>query len=238
MPKTTINHDDIAEKIRELVKSHYDQSDKPFFLSALGTALLLDFPDLKTWLHDRPLSAIFTDISDMTLVRHSRTPQRIAVAFTADKDRVQEQVENFSSSRHLHPSLHPGRLQRALVFAFQQDPDDDQEVYVSLGPGIRYHLVSKDSDHSRAGWYHIRKDLLVPTNPFSDISALPAEKQNKMIGNITRWMNENDIPPRSCYYVQQSKDMGNLVLQFIDAQPREIRSRLVFPSEIILKLFS
>ena len=238
MPEHDTSYKNLLDEIHELVRSHYDNADQPYFLSSLGNDLLKKFPDLKSILQDRPLSAVFKDIPEMVVVRHPHSPQRIAVAFSENSARVQEQVETFTPSHHRSGALQPNRLQRALVFAFQHNPTDDQEVYLSLGPPIRYHVISKTSPPSEEGMLRIPKDLLVPTNPFADIEVLPTEKRNTLIKNINQWVGENSIPIQSCYYVRRTSDTGNLLLKFIDAQPAEIRSRLVVPADVIVKLLA
>ena len=238
MPEQQSNYQSILTEIRKLAKSHYDTNDKPLFLSSLGDALLKIFPDLKSALQDRSLSSAVQDLSDMVLIRHSRSPQRVAVAFAEDSARVQEQVETFSSSTKQSAALQHNRIQRALVFAFQQAPTDEQEVYVSLGPPIRYHVIHKTSPQSKEDLVLIPKNLLVPNNPFLDMEVLPVDKRNALLTNIRQWTATNNIPFQLCYYVRRTGGSNNLLLKFIDAQPAEIRSRLVIPAEIVLKLLA
>ena len=238
MPEHDPSYQNLLEEIRVLARSHYDSADQPYFLSSLGNDLLKKFPDLKSLLQDRPLSTALKDIPEMVVVRHPNSPQRIAVAFAENSARVQELVETFTPSQQRSGALQPKRLQRALVYAFQQSPTDDQEVYVSLGPPIRYHVVPKASPPSEEDMYHISRDLLVPMSQFADIDVLPTEKRNALIKNINQWVGENNIPLQSCYYVRRSSDTGNLLLKLIDAQPAEIRSRIVVPAEVIIKLLA
>ena len=238
MAEHDMSYQNLLDEIRELAKAHYDNTDQPYFLSSLGNDLLEKHSDLKSILQDRSLSAVFKDIPEMVVVRHPHSPQRIAIAFSTNSARVQEQVESFTPSHQRSGALQPNRLQRALVFAFQQNPNDDQEVYVTLGPPIRYHVVPKTPPPSEEGMHLIPKDLLVPTNPFADIDVLPAEKRTSLVKNINQWARENGISIQSCYFVRRSPDTGNLLLKFIDAQPAEIRSRLVVPADVILKLLA
>lgn len=230
------SYQNLLDEIRALARSHYDSADQPYFLSSLGNDLLKKYPDLKVILQDRPLSTALKDIQELVVVRHPHSPQRIAVAFSENSSRVQELIESVTPSQQRASALQPNRLQRALVYAFQQNPTDDQEVYVSLGPPIRYHVTPKTSPPTEEGMLHISKDLLVPMNPFADIEVLPTEKRNALIQNISQWVGENNIPIQSCYYIRRSSDTGNLLLKFIDAQPVEIRSRLVVPADVIIKL--
>ena len=238
MPEHDSGYQNLLDEIRALARSHYDSADQPYFLSSLGNDLLRKFPDLKLILQDRPLSTALKDIPEMVVVRHPNSPQRIAVAFSEDSARVQAQVEAFTSSQQGSGALQSNRLQRALVYAFQQSPTDDQEVYVSLGPPIRYHVLPKTAPPPEDGMHHLPRELLIPTSPFADIEVLPAEKRNALIKNINQWVDKNNIPIQSCYYVRRSSDTSSLLLKFIDAQPVEIRSRLVVPADVIVKLLA
>ena len=238
MPEQQSNYREILDEIRKLVRLHYENSQQPYFLSSLGNDLLETFQDLKSTLKERSISSVLTEIQEITVIRHPHSPQKIVVALTEDAAWVRERLESYTQADKRNSILKPTSLHRALLFAFQQTPSDDQDVFVSLGPPIRYHVIPKASPVSTEGMYRIPKEFLIPTNPFSDIEALPMEKRNSLLQNIKRWMGENNIPFQKCYYVRRAIDTSNLLLKLIDAQPEDMRSRLVVPADVILKLLA
>ena len=230
-------NEDVLGKIIELTSSHYDNNDQPFLLSALGNCLLQEFPDLKAVLQGRSLSDVITKIPNMTLVRHSKYPQRVAAAYKDDEQRIQGLIENIGENEKISSVLQPERLQRALVYAFQQDPKEGDEVYVSIGPRIHYRVIPRRLDRVEKEFL-IPKDLLVPNRIFQEINELSPESRKQLVTNISRWLEGNSIPLRSCYFIRQTYNSNNLLLKLIEAQPTEIRSRLIIPIDVILRLAS
>ena len=225
------------DRISELVQKHYEASDRPFLLAELGSHLVAEFGPLRDNLGGMSLAEAIAGIPEMALVRHSDIPQRIAVATVVNKTRIQDGLEK-RTPPVATMSFDPKRLQRAIVYAFQQDPGEEEEVYISARPPLRFQVIRKLTDPDEHNLLLIPKDLISPNNPPERLENLSPEKRITIVSNMKTWLKDINIPLQNFYFYGTSGDAGNLLLRLIDAQPPDIRARLLIPADVILKLSS
>lgn len=215
-----------TQKIINIIDNMYDKYNI-LYLAQIGTALQKEHIDCEN------LQSVISRSEKYIVVHHPYIKEKIAVAKKEEEEKIlhllQETDNDFFAS-----------LPRAFVYAFCQSTE--KSTYLSLDFPVKYH-----SDQDEQG---SRKE--VPAKYKIDtegcmINKLPKEKQEKLKRNIENWCAEYNIDIANLRIsskkpVQKKADTSLLkrylsedILSLIEAQPDDVRKKMVIPLAFFLK---
>ncbi|MDO8410659.1 MAG: hypothetical protein Q7S93_11440 [Phenylobacterium sp.] len=219
----------IADEIRKRVARHYKEPSDAMLLSALGKELV----SAGLWPIEgerRPLAKVVEEVAPELIIRAD--PQVKAFVVIAPEGR--EDIVEAAFAKRRDDQL-VKRLPRPILLAFCADTE--KPVSVRTSPPYRY-LVGH---HDENGAVLVEPEFRLPGTYIDDGRNLPPE----LLGKIKAWAEAhkldltaltNPSPPPTTK-PQDNKPIGDNALERLhDAQPEDVRGRLVVPLDIALAL--
>jgi hypothetical protein len=129
------------------------------------------------------------------------------------------------------------RYPRSLVIAFCLKPTDATDVYYSLDPPFRYHEIPAHDPAPGPRYRLIEKELRIGKR-FVDLTA---NDRIFLTKRISDWIRQNDLDTiithrktKSSTYTSTTPHHSNMTAlqRLIQAQPTELRERLLIPADI------
>lgn len=219
----------IAEEIRRRVAQHYSEPGEALLLSALGKELVA----ASLWPIEgerRPLTKVVEEAVPELLVRAD--PQVKAFVIIAPEGR-EDLVEAAFAKRRDDQLVK--RLPRPILLAFCADTD--QPVSIRTSPPYKYRVGPTDE----GDLIPVEPEFRMPGLYIDESRNLPPE----LLGRIKAWAGAhkldltaltNPSPPPTNRRQDAKPSGANALERLHDAQPEEIRCRLVVPLDIALAL--
>lgn len=215
-----------TQKVIDVIDNMYDKY-KILYLAKIGTTLQKENIDCGN------LQYVINHSKEYTVVHHPYIKEKIAVAKKGEEEKIlhllQETDNDFFAS-----------LPRAFVYAFCQSTE--KSTYLSLDFPVKYHS-DQDEQGSRK---EVPAEYKIDTEGCM-INKLPKEKRDKLKINIEQWCAKYNIDIANLRIsskkpAQKKADTALLkrylsedILSLIEAQPDEVRKKMVIPLAFFLK---
>lgn len=223
--------DDILSFISKLYSEY-----RPLYLSRLGSELK------KHGIEYKKISDFVVDnlSNDYVIVQHPSIKEKVALARKEEKDIILDMIcENIAENMDGIQFI--ARFPRAFLLAFCNDNcDSDESLYVSLEAPIRFYRSQNDEGTLEEVEGRYRVAVHVPYK----ISRIEQEDANALMETIKQWGEEKKINldtiaessrKRATALSLLYRILPHEVVEFIEAQPENIRHNLVIPLKMITK---
>lgn len=215
-----------TQKAIDVIDDMYGKYDI-LYLSQIGAVLRKEDIDCNK------LQSVINNSEKYIVVHHPYIKEKIAVAKKGEEAKIlhllQETDNDFFAS-----------LPRAFVYAFCQSTE--KSTYLSLDFPVKYHS-DQDEQGSRK---EVPAEYKIDTEGCM-INKLPKEKRDKLKTNIEQWCTKYNIDIANLRIsskkpVQKKADTALLkkylsedILSLIEAQPDDVRKKMVIPLAFFLK---
>ncbi|MBF0624903.1 MAG: hypothetical protein HQL82_08855 [Magnetococcales bacterium] len=240
----------LIEALRRTVTEYDRLKAEPLLLSDLGNMVRTELSQLRRFLPTVKLQdIILTHLGDsLCVVPDPSHSPRIFIAPATKRAETKAFMESHppEQAKLLPPNMaipfDGNRVQRAVLRAFQKPLDPGKRRYLSLNPPFRYHEDREGEPEvdDRAFTYidrcFIATEKEAAGRPFID----PSEDA-QAIERFKHWLEEKGLPYTRFVFLssvapRDPKPVANPLLELIDAQPEDIRDRLLIPASVIRHL--
>lgn len=244
----------LYDTILETSSSYFQANNRPILLSELGTKLGPIFSKEK---HGSLKEIIKEKLAGkLVVLSDQKHPTRIFVGAIDKRQKIDIYITNTSpsysnqnpesipsnetqdSSSINNQEFDPTKIQKSVLIAFQKPINTNKRRYITTDKPFRY---GEDSikDEEREDVIYINEKYINSSLP--RIRCAPEEDPN-VIDNFKKWLKKQNLEATK-FYLERNKTTfnekplpANLLLSLVNAQPAEIRSRMLIPAEVILKL--
>ena len=214
--------------ILDAVKRHYQQTERPFWLASLGSAItratdvrLPEGVGLARFIESQTSS-------ELSLVRDEQNPKVVAVAEVSNHGRVADQIHS-SSTCHRLPNA---RVPHSLRVAFCRELAPDERIYFRVRTPFKYVIAKEQPDPSfveieekyRLSGVHVTKGV-----PLED------DEEQRLQSSIDRWIHANRLEG-AFRGRRESRSRETALHRLVQAQRPELQKSLVIPADIALLL--
>lgn len=225
----------ISSDILSLISELYSEY-RPLYLARLGSELKKHGVEYK-----KISDFVESNLSnDYIIVQNPSVKEKVALARKEEKDDIFNMIcenvaENMDGIQFIT------RFPRAFLLAFCKDNcDSDESLYVSLEAPIRFYRSQNDEGTLEEVEGRYRVAVHVPYK----ISKIEHGDANILMETIKQWGEEKHINLDTIIEYSRKRTTGisllyrilpHEVVEFIEAQPENIRNNIVIPLKMITK---
>lgn len=231
----SISSEQFKEKVKSLVRAHYETEQSPLLLAHLGVAIEKEnaWPDDR---NGRGLKRLLRDLlyPELDLIWDERSPEFIAVVTPDVRAKVLEQIERRQKSAD--NTLLLERIARSILLAFCIYVPGEEPVYVRRSPPFRYEL--KPPDPEVAGQYLIvEPEYRRPGLRIDRLDQLDPADRTDLSERIKNWAAAHGVAVEQFFHSDEARLGAALSDQtaldrLVAAQLPEIARRLLIPADI------
>jgi hypothetical protein len=227
--------EEFREKIKGIVRAHYESTRTPLLLSHLGGEIERQhlWPDERG---ERSLKQLISETCEpeLQIVRDPRSPAYIAVVTPDFRAEVEEQIAKRSTTQ---PSTQ-ARLEdlaRPVLLAFCIDVQN-QPVYVRRIRPFRYEVGAIPQDRN-SEYILVDTEYRRPGLRVDSLQQLPAADKSDLENRIQRWAIAHGVDVRQFVWAEEPsksylEDGRTALDRLVAAQPRDVAERMLIPADI------
>jgi hypothetical protein len=230
-----ITLDEFREKIKAIVRAHYERTRAPLLLSHLGA----EIERRQLWPEERGQRNLKQLISEtcepeLQIVRDKRSPAYIAVVTPDVRAEVEDQIAKRTPVQQ-SIQIRLEDLARPILLAFCIDVQN-QPVYVRRVPPFRYEVGAIPQDRISE---HILVDAEYrrPGLRLDHPQQLPSADKHDLENRIQKWAMAHGVDLKQFMRTEepagsQPEDGHTALDRLLAAQPRDIAERMLIPADI------
>lgn len=220
------------------VERHYQSSDSPYDLGALGKFVRdsnIEIPEgvqlkdyLKSRFHER-----------FVIVQNPNDKVKIAIATHENRERVEQQLLGQDLEENDLEGIEFSRLPFALVAAFCKVPDHGKQLFFRRISPFRYVTRLEAPDDT---YVEIEEQYQPSSLRGADVHTFSEREKHTVYEHILQWAKAKSIDLRTLYFDRPTsedrdregfgKPASNALHRLISAQPPAIRDKLRIPADI------
>lgn len=229
-----ISFEEFKEKIKEIVRAHYETKTTPLLLAHLG----VEIERQQLWPEERgqrSLRQLITECEpDLQIVRDKHSPAYIAVVTPEARASVDDQIA-LRSSLQPHAQVPIEDLARPFLLAFCINIQN-QPVYVRRIRPFRYE-VGAIPEGRLSEYLLVEPQYRKPGLRIDHPQLLPATDKHDLLSRIQQWTVAHGVDVQQFKRTDESEprdleDRQTALDRLLSAQPREVAEKMLIPADI------